>query len=395
MASALPVAFVHSPAYAGYCFGPGHPFSPVRLELTIDLLRMSGVLTDADFVAPRPATREELLYCHSEQYIRAVEEASATGAADGWVQHFDLGTDDNPVFRGMHEAASLIVGGTITATELVMEGRVRHACNLGGGLHHAMAERASGFCIYNDAAIAAAWARRRYGARVMYIDTDAHHGDGVQWAFYDDPNVMTVSIHETPRHLFPGTGWVHEVGTGAGLGTSVNVPLEPYTGDESFLACLEHVLLPLAEAFKPDLIISQNGCDAHYLDPLTHLSATLRLYRDIPRLVQSVADAVCAGRWVAVGGGGYDHWRVVPRAWAMVWAQLAGRPLPDELPAAWREKWAPRAPVPLPERLLDDPSDYKPAPRPADIAAKNRRTAERALAEATAWLRRAADHRLG
>lgn len=383
------VAFIHSPALEAYRFGQDHPFNPLRLRLTVDLLRDAGVLTDSDVIEPREASLDELLLVHDRRYVDAVRAAGGSPGAPNvvWTDGFDLGSEDNPVFPLMHEATSRVVGASVQAAEMVMEGRVEHACSLGGGLHHAGRDRASGFCIYNDVAVAIAVVRRRYGARVMYVDTDAHHGDGVQWLFYDDPEVLTVSFHETGRHLFPGTGWVHERGQAQGYGYSVNVPLEAFTEDDSWLECLDLVLPALAEAFAPDLIITQNGCDGHALDPLAHLHATLRLYREIPRLAHQLAHAHAGGRWVALGGGGYEPWRVVPRAWAMVWSELSQRPLPGRIPEAWLARWQPRSPIELPRTVVDDRREYRDVPRREEIAARNRLTARQATEEAVQIIR--------
>jgi len=206
----------------------------------------------------------------------------------------------------------------------------------------------------------------------MYIDTDAHHGDGVQWLFYNNPEVLTVSIHESGTYLFPGTGSIDELGTDRGAGYSINLPLEPYTHDTSYIECLEDLLVSITKRFKPDLIISQNGCDNHFLDPLAHLSLTTRALREIPQLTHNLAHEYCEGRWVAVGGGGYDIWRVVPRAWAMVWAEVANRPLPIDMPSSWLHKWQEVSPVRLPEKMDDDPGDYPLNPKHKDISEKNK-----------------------
>ncbi len=380
-------AFIYTEDFNRYRLGPDHPFNPLRLELTVDLMEACGTLSPREWVTPRPATRDELLAAHSVGYIQAVELASQTGEVPRFAGHYDLGTEDNPVFLGMHEATSLLVGATLTAAELVMEGKVEHAVNIAGGLHHAMTARASGFCIYNDISVAIHWIQKHYGGRIMYIDTDAHHGDGPQWAFYDDPSVLTVSFHETGRFLFPGTGYVHERGRGAGTGYSFNVPLEAYTEDGSWIECLNRTLPALFEAFRPDVVISQNGCDGHALDPLSHLHATLRTYKEIPVLVHQLAHKYCRGRWIILGGGGYDIWRVVPRAWTLLWAEASGRPLPAVIPDTWLGRYSERSPVALPGLMLDDPSEYQDIPRRIDIEEKNRLTAETALSEALKLIR--------
>ncbi|HEX8832416.1 MAG TPA: acetoin utilization protein AcuC, partial [Longimicrobium sp.] len=280
-------ALIWDPAVTGYFFRPDHPFNPKRLELAVSLieaLELAGG-PDTPIVAPRPATDRELLRVHSAEYIDAVKRFSREGAdtTDAW--KFGLGTDDTPVFPGMHEITSLVCGGSIRAAELVMSGEVTRAFNICGGLHHAHRGRGSGFCVYSDLAAAIAWIREAHGSRVLYIDYDAHHGDGVQGIFYDDPEVLTLSIHESGRYLFPGTGFVDELGDGEGYGYSLNLPLEAFTEDASWIGIHERLIPEVAEAFQPDVIVLQNGCDGHVLDPLTHLRATTRLYEETVRIV--------------------------------------------------------------------------------------------------------------
>ncbi len=386
--------FVYSPDFRKYRFSEDHPFNPLRLELTLELLQETGLLAPGtgaqreaaqaaagDVATPRMATDAELLLVHDQAYLKTVKAVSARGGSSPDARNFDLGTDDNPIFVGMHEAAGLVAGATLVAADLVMEGQADHALNIAGGLHHAQRSRASGFCIYNDVAVAIAYLQRRYGAKVAYIDTDAHHGDGVQWAFYDDPSVLTISFHETGRYLFPGTGEVTERGRNDGYGFSVNVPLEAFTEDDSFISAFEAVV-PLVEAFAPDVIISQNGCDGHFLDPLTHLSLTMRSYAEIPRIVHKLAHDVAGGRWIAVGGGGYDIWRVVPRAWAFLWAQMLDVELPEELPGSWLARWQKVSPVTLPRRFFDSPAEPPAIPRRAEITEKNNLTVLKAMTEA-------------
>ncbi|MDI3280209.1 MAG: acetoin utilization protein AcuC [Bacillota bacterium] len=373
---------IYSPEFLRYRFSDTHPFNPLRLELTLDLAREAGVLKPEELLPPRsPAPEEDLALVHDRSYLEAVKRAGHTGRVDGEATLFGLGTDDNPIFPYMHEAAALIVGGTWTAAELVATGQCQHAFNPAGGLHHAHRARAAGFCIYNDAAVAIARLQRDYGLRAVYLDLDAHHGDGVQEAFYDDPGVLTISFHETGRYLFPGTGEVEERGRNAGYGYAFNVPLEAFTEDDSWLECFTAVVPPLVRDFAPDIIFSQHGCDAHRFDDLSHLCATTRLYQETARLIHALAHEVAGGRWVALGGGGYDIWRVVPRAWTLVWAELAERPLPEQIPATWRARWQPRSPFPLPEYFLDPPDAFPPVPRRAEIAEKNRLTVRRLLGD--------------
>ncbi|GAB7388916.1 acetoin utilization protein AcuC [Bacillaceae bacterium] len=372
--------FVFSEDYLQYKFRDDHPFNQQRLLLTLDLLKHFGLISEKQVKAPRYASDAEIELVHDPQYIAAVKKLGRKGTDPALAESYGLGTEDTPVFANMHEAAALIVGGTLTGVEAVMEGKCEHAVNLAGGLHHALRGRASGFCIYNDCAVAIAFLRKHYDARVLYVDTDAHHGDGVQWAFYDDPNVLTISLHETGKYLFPGTGSVTERGEGAGYGYSVNIPLEAFTEDESWLYAYEKAVPPLARGFRPDVIVTQHGCDAHFLDPLTHLATSMRIYRRIPQLIHELSHELCAGRWIATGGGGYDIWRVVPRAWTLLWAEMAEHPLGDvPLPDSWREKWQKFSPVRLPERLLDAPQELPHIPRRAEISESNKRTVEKAL----------------
>lgn len=377
---------IYSEDVLRYRFGEEHPFNPLRLRMTWDLMKELGLVTEDHIRVPRPASEEELALVHSPAYIEAVKRAgsgqappSPPGGGEPTWEAFGLGTEDTPIFPDMHEASALIAGGTLLAAQLVMEGEAEHAFNLAGGLHHAHRHMASGFCVYNDIGVAIAWLRREYNVRVAYIDTDAHHGDGVQWLFYEDPNVLTISFHETGKYLYPGTGDIHERGDGPGYGYAVNFPLEPFTEDDSWIEMLHQALPTLIKGFEPDIIISQNGCDGHHWDPLTHLSATTRLYREIPRLVHQLAHEVCGGRWVAVGGGGYDIWRVVPRAWTMLWAELSHQSIPDEIPTAWLARWQPLAPDPLPVFFIDPPGTFPAIPRRQEIENRNRITLRRSL----------------
>jgi acetoin utilization protein AcuC len=373
-------AFVYSPEYLGYKLSEEHPLNPIRLALTDSLVEACGLLAGPDVVraAPRPATEEELLLAHDRAYVERVRELSRGGWADP-IADFGLGSPDNPAFRGMHEATALVVGGTVRAAELVMGGQVSHAFNPGGGLHHANRRLASGFCIYNDAAVGIAWLRGQ-GARVLYVDTDAHHGDGVQWIFYEDPGVLTISLHETGRFLFPGTGEPSERGQGPGSGYSVNVPLQPYTDHASWVECYDLVVPPLARAFRPDVIVAQNGCDGHAIDPLTHLHALTITFEHFGRRAHELAHELCEGRLIALGGGGYALWNVVPRAWTAVWAAISDQPLPESVPDAWRERWGPESPERLPTRMRNAPDAVAPTPRQDLITTENRRVAQEVAA---------------
>jgi len=289
-----------------YNFGPQHPLQPVRVELAVELMRAYGLLDrpNVQLIPPRLAGDDELKLIHSPDYIDAVRQAGALEPSEitcASVPTYCLGPGDNPIFPEMHEASAQVAGGSIDAAEFVMRGRDHHAFSIAGGLHHAMRANASGFCIYNDAAIAIEHLRRKHGARVLYLDTDAHHGDGVQAAFYDTDEVLTISFHENGRFLFPGTGFVNESGTGAGKGYAVNVPLPPGAADEAFRAAFDELVPGVARAYAPDVLVNQNGADAYQDDPLAHLRLSTGTYAHIARTVHELAHELCQGRWLALG----------------------------------------------------------------------------------------------
>ena len=321
-----------------YDFGPGHPLAPVRVALTMELAGALGVLSapSVTMVTPPPATDAELETVHDDDYVAAVRQAGRTLAAD---PQFGLGTTDNPVFEGMHEASALVAGATLTAARAIWPGPAVHAVSIAGGLHHAMRRAASGFCVYNDPAIAIRWLLAAGAERVAYVDTDVHHGDGVQAAFYDDPRVLTISLHEHPATLFPGTGLPSETGTGDGAGYAVNVALPAGTGDAAWLRAFDAVVPPLLRSFKPTVLVSQHGCDSHELDPLAHLELSVDGQRMAQVMLHDLAHELCDGRWLATGGGGYALVQVVPRTWTHLLAEAAGNPIDPqaETPGTWRE----------------------------------------------------------
>lgn len=381
-------AVVHDRVLETYGFGNDHPFNPLRIRMTLELCEALGLFEGYPFVGPVLAGEEDLLTVHSLTYVRLVQEAGRGLANAAELMHYGIGTSDNPVVPNVHEAGAYVVGAVLKACRMVMGGEADHAMCISGGLHHAMRSQASGFCFYNDAGVAIARLKEEHpGIKVAYVDTDAHHGDGVQWMFYDDPQVLTVSLHESGRYLFPGTGGVEEKGRGDGLGYAVNVPLEPFTDDESFISCFETVVPEVLRAFGPDFLISQNGCDAHKLDPLTHLSATTRLYEHVPRRMHDLAHEHCGGKWVATGGGGYDIWRVVPRAWTALWAAVSHQELPEKVSRDWLAGWRGQSPVGLPPLMYDDPLDYPPIARAPRISDANRRTAEAVLEQVLPLIR--------
>jgi acetoin utilization protein AcuC len=346
----------------GYDFGPGHPLAPVRVELTIALARELGVLTlpGVSVLAPVPAQTAELELVHDKDYIDAVRQAGHDGRSN---LRYGLGTPDNPVFAHMHEASALVAGATLTAARAVWRGEAGHASNIAGGLHHAMSRSASGFCVYNDPAIAIRWMLAEGAQRVAYVDLDVHHGDGVQAAFYDDPRVLTISLHEHPATLFPGTGLASEIGSGDGRGYAVNVALPAGTGDAGWLRAFEAVVPPLLRAFAPEVLVSQHGCDSHRLDPLANLELSVDGQRRAQLMVHELAHETAGGQWLLTGGGGYQLVQVVPRSWTHLLAIAAGHPVDPGLPVppAWRALAAERTGEIAPTRMTDgEPADYIP-----------------------------------
>ncbi|MGH3280771.1 MAG: acetoin utilization protein AcuC [Trebonia sp.] len=325
-------------ALTRYDFGAGHPFDPVRIRLTMDLARDLGVfkVPSVTVVEPSPATDLEIETVHDPDYVAAVRHA---GRALAPAVGFGLGTDDDPVFEGMHEAAALVVGATLAAARSVLSGTATHAVSIGGGHHHAMRANASGFCVYNDIAVAIKWLLSAGAERVAYVDFDVHHGDGVQAAFYDDPRVLTISLHEHPATLFPGTGRPGETGTGAGEGYAANVALPAGTEDAGWLRAVDGVVLPLLRAFRPTALVTQHGCDSHRLDPLAHLALSVDGQRQAQLMMHELAHELCDGRWIATGGGGYALVQVVPRTWTHLLGVAAGMPIDPEMatPVRWRE----------------------------------------------------------
>lgn len=339
-----------------YNFGLGHPMAPERMELTARLARSLGLL-DLEHVTvapPEVAGDDQLVTVHSPEFVAAVRRVSETPD----IPDLDrgLGTEDDPAFAGMHEASARIAGGSLLAATSILDGSAVHAVNFGGGMHHASRDRASGFCIYNDAALAIQKLLDGGVHRVVYIDVDAHHGDGTQSIFWDDPRVMTISLHESGMTLFPGTGFANEVGGPNALGTSVNVALPAGTGDAGWLRAFHAVVPQLVGAFEPEVIVSQHGCDAHRLDPLTHLNISIDGQREAATAVANLAARHCGNRWISTGGGGYSVTNVVPRSWSHLIAIAAGRPVPlrTPVPEEWRRYVQDKYGTHAPELMGDD-----------------------------------------
>ncbi|MDQ6658417.1 MAG: acetoin utilization protein AcuC [Actinomycetota bacterium] len=322
-------------AMLGYDLGGQHPLDPLRWQLTWALAHSLGVLDGIELFAPGAADDYTLATVHTADYINAVKRASAHPRLP--VGH-GLGTPDNPAFALMHQTAALIAGGSVSAGLAIARGEVDRAINIAGGLHHAMPAAASGFCVYNDASLAIAAMLAAGVGRVAYVDTDVHHGDGVQAAFYHDPRVLTVSIHESPDSLWPGTGWPEEVGSGAAAGTSVNIPVPPGTGDADWLSAFQAIVPAVLAAFGPDVLVTQHGADSHREDPLADLDLTVDGHRQSYQLLRELAQTHANGRWLALGGGGYSLVRVVPRSWTQLLAVVLDRDVDPctPTPAVWR-----------------------------------------------------------
>ncbi|HSJ74165.1 MAG TPA: acetoin utilization protein AcuC [Miltoncostaeaceae bacterium] len=352
-------AFVQPAEGPSYDLGADHPMQPLRRRLAVELMQAYG-LTDRDGVEPlvAEAAPDALIErVHAPGYVAAVRHYSdePTLAAAWEAGQWGLGAGgDTPAFGGMHEAAAAVCGASVAASLAVWEGRADQAFFAGGGLHHALANRASGFCVYNDTAVAIQALLDAGAERVAYIDIDVHHGDGTQWIFFEDPRVLTCSVHETGRYLFPGTGGMAERGIGEAEGTSLNVPLPPFSGDRPYLRAIEEVVAPAVMGFAPDVIVTQDGADPHHADPLAHLQVTMAAFPRAYRSLHQLAREAAGGRWVALGGGGYTY-DVVPRAWTMLFAEMLDAELEDDIPKSWWSSAEGLVGRPLPHRLSADP----------------------------------------
>ncbi len=327
-------AYIYEDVMSRHVLREGHPFVPSRLRYTYELLDSYGAFEpeNSQLVRPRPATDDELLTFHTPDYVSAVKGFSRGDALVDPVTYNFNDHGDNPTYQGMFEAASLVVGGSLLATEMLLGDEVDVAFNSTGGLHHAAPGYASGFCVFNDAAIAIKRMVEE-GLKVAYVDIDTHHGDGVQNGFYDTDAVLTISVHESGRFLFPGTGGVDETGTGDGKGYSVNLPLAPYSDDDVYLWAFGEIVPPLIESFGPDVLVTQLGIDTHYSDPLAHLNLTSAAYTE----AISKLGELCP-RWLALGGGGYDV-GAVAHCWTLAYGVMIEQEWPDEIPAGYSESY--------------------------------------------------------
>ncbi|MGH2621404.1 MAG: acetoin utilization protein AcuC [Anaerolineales bacterium] len=325
--------FLSSPELWQRGHGPQHPLKPERLRRTYELLEEYGALAapNVQVVQPRLAEPDELALFHTPDYIR-VAQALSSGELTLPAGSYGFGPGDNPIFTGMYKTEALKVGSALQAADLLYNGDCDVAFSYSGGLHHAGPDFASGFCVFNDCAVAIQWLLDQ-GLRVAYIDIDVHHGDGVQNAFYDSDRVLTISLHQDPRTLFPGTGFVDEIGRGAGTGYSINVPLPPLTFDAAYLRAFEAIVPPLLRRFSPDIVASQLGVDTHYTDPLANLALTTQAHLALFQALDGLSP-----RWLAFGGGGYAI-DLVPRSWALAFGVMSGQQLPEELPTGYQQRY--------------------------------------------------------
>ncbi len=353
------VGLIYTEDYKKYDFGSDHPLRPLRLKLTYSLMKKLKLLEHPrlTILNPRLATQQEIERVHSREYIEIVKKLSENpNESYGMTAYrYGLGPGDNPIFKGMYEASALVCGASIIAAETVWnEEDFKITFNPAGGLHHAHRDRASGFCIFNDIAVAIKHLKTlKEDIRIAYLDIDCHHGDGVQWLFYDDPNVLTISYHQDGRFLFPGTGTIGEIGEGDGKGYSINFPLLPGTYNKSFINLFRKTAPKLLEAYAPDILITQLGVDTYFDDPLTQMGFSLAVYRDIAQTMKTSAREYCNDKWLALGGGGYLM-SVVPRAWTIFLARMLDVELKNELPDSWIQEVKEGAPYEETPYLLWD-----------------------------------------
>jgi len=358
------VGLIYTEDYQKYNFGKDHPLRPLRLKLTYSLMEKLGLLKHErlSIMTPRLATQQEIERVHSAQYVYIVKKLSENPEDISTILmnplHYGLGPGDNPMFKGMYEASALVCGASIKAAETVWsEEEYKITFNPAGGLHHARKDKASGFCIFNDIGVAIKHLKMlKKDIRIAYLDIDCHHGDGVQWLFYDDPNVLTISYHQDGRFLFPGTGSVSEIGEGKGKGFSINFPLLPGTYNKPFINLFRKTAPKLLETYAPDILITQLGVDTYYDDPLTQMGFSLAVYRDVAQTLKTSARDYCDNKWLAVGGGGYLM-TVVPRAWSIFLAKMLDVELKNELPDSWIQEVKENVPFEETPYLLWDRGD--------------------------------------
>ncbi|OLB45903.1 hypothetical protein AUH73_08405 [archaeon 13_1_40CM_4_53_4] len=338
--------------FVNYNLGPYHPLRPIRVKLTYDLIRSKEILKNegVEVVKARTASRDEILLFHEDSYVKLVQQYSKNGSGL-------LDAGDTPAFKGCYEATSLVVGASLVGADSVMSGTLTHAFNPSGGLHHAHPERASGFCIFNDPAVVIAYLKLKYRIkRLVYLDIDAHHGDGVMYGYYDDPAVLDIDFHESGDYLFPGTGYPYETGKGDAEGLKLNIPLPPATGDHAYVEAFRQIVPDTVRKFRPEIILVQCGADGHLDDRLAHLRLTTNAYSEIVEEMHRLAHELCNGRLLLFGGGGYTLANV-PRVWTVAFATLAGVKLDNEIPSDWAKEFRASAEEDPPQTLHDMPTN--------------------------------------
>lgn len=334
-----PTSVYWDPQLLQYNFGDYHPMSPTRLDATMRLVQDLGLDTAENVRVTVPEVPEDsvLELVHTPEYVQSVRAVSEDPTRE--IPECGLGTEDTPGYAGIHESSARLVGGSYQGAVDLLSGKVVHAVNFSGGMHHAAADKASGFCVYNDCAVAIQHLLDNGVQRVLYLDVDGHHGDGTQSIFYDEPRVMTISLHETGLSLFPGSGFANEIGEGEAAGTVVNVAMPTRSDDAQWLRAFDAVVPPITREFAPEVIVSQHGCDSHFQDELTHLRVSVDGQRQVALAVRDLAQEVCEGRWLATGGGGYDVHDAVPRSWAHLVGVASGHPVAvtTRVPQSWRD----------------------------------------------------------
>lgn len=342
---------LYSEKLLDYNLGPLHPLRPLRVKLTHDLIQAKGLLNgdEITITAPRVASEEDILLFHKKEYVRLVQKYSESGSGL-------LDSGDTPAFKGCFEATSLVVGASLEACDKIMNVKFAHAFNPSGGLHHAHPERASGFCIFNDPAVSVNYLRKKYGVKkLVYLDIDAHHGDGVMYGFYNDPSLLDIDFHENGKYIFPGTGFPDEIGENEGKGLKLNVPLLPGTGDEAYLKAFRKLVPDILRKFRPEIVLLQCGADGHVDDRLAHLRLTTNTYMEVVSEMHLLAHELCDGRFLLFGGGGYTLANV-PRVWTIALATLAGKQLENQIPERWSREFARLTGEDAPKELHDTPT---------------------------------------
>ncbi|MCW3976133.1 MAG: acetoin utilization protein AcuC [Candidatus Bathyarchaeota archaeon] len=348
------VAIIYDDSLSKYDFGKMHPLKPERLKLTFELLRSIGYLEKPNISVfnPKVAKEEELVLFHSESYIETVKKYSDIGSGL-------LDSGDTPAFKECFESTCIIVGASLKALELVADGKTHHAFNMSGGLHHAFKNRASGFCIFNDPAICIEFLKKEYDMeRILYLDIDAHHGDGVMYGFYSDSTVLDIDFHEDGNHLFPGTGFVYELGKDKAKGLKINFPLPPGTGDTQYIRGFRELVPALIDKFKPEIMLMQCGADSHYDDRLTHLNLSTNMYSEVANTIHKLAHKYCNGKLIMFGGGGYNLFNV-SRCWTVILNEIIDEKSNIDVPNSWRILYKKIVGEPIPTHLYDEemPSD--------------------------------------